>query len=494
MVAAASMTALVGAPALGAVSAPSDYFYANGLQWGMTRIKATSAWNGNPSRGAGVTVALIDTGLDTNHVDLQGQFLGGMDYIDGGTPEGNHWHGTMMAGIIAARTDNDGVGVASIAPGARILPVRWVSRDGSGLNGDPKDAAAGIRWAVDHAPQGPKKLVVVLGWDWTSNQGSIPSVKSVYQKPEVQDAIKYASDSGAVVVMASGNTNDSAPAYNPGLPGTVVVGATTEQDGFPSGANTGAPLVAPGHNIFSTNWDPIESYPCPQRAKDCPADQRAYESIYGLGHGTSLAAAHVAGVAALMLSKGGLDNAGVVAKMIESGEKLGSSKLLNAAAALDEKPRVEPTVSPAPGPTNGPVVVGPDQKPTPVPTKTVKARSTPKPTSKGPAQPAPAASPTATTPAAQETAGTSQVTPAGTSDGEELELDGTATFLASGLNFVAGAIDYTGGLIKQVELWQGLAGLGLAVMAFEISRAMVRRRQLRTAGEAAEGNENDILP
>jgi hypothetical protein len=90
------------------------------------------------------------------------------------------------------------------------------------------------------------------------------------------------------------------------------------------------------------------------------------------------------------------------------------------------------------------------------------------------------------------------LTPAGSQEGEELELDGTATFLASGLNLVAGAIDYTGGLLKQVELWQGLAGIGVLVMAFESSRAVVRRRQLRTAPAGDPPPEadasNDILP
>ncbi|MGH2721634.1 MAG: S8 family peptidase, partial [Actinomycetota bacterium] len=470
-VAAASMmtVASIGGSAFGA-AAPSDYFYANGLQWGMTRIKVTSAWDGNPGRGAGVTVALIDTGLDVSHVDLQGQFLGGTDYVDGGTPEGNHWHGTMMAGIVAAKTDNGGVGVAGIAPGAKILPVRWVARDGNGLQGDPADAAAGIRWAVQNAPGGPGKLVIVLGWDWTGSQGSMGAVRSVYQNAAVQDAIRFAAQSGAVLVLAAGNSNEGAPVYNPNLPGTVVVGATTEQDGLPSGANNGAPLLAPGHNIFSTNWDPQESYPCPQRAAECPDEQRTYESIYGLGHGTSLAAAHVAGVAALMLSKGGVDNAGLVNKLIETGEKLGNAKLLDAAGALDQRPKAEQPPPPPP-PTQTPpptvdtstgTVTAPKAKPKSTPKATPKASPTP--AAPAPAEPSPG-------PSSSPTSVTSELTPAGSQEGEELELDGTATFLASGLNLVAGAIDYTGGLLKQVELWQGLAGIGVLVMAFESSRA-----------------------
>ncbi|MGH2688192.1 MAG: S8 family peptidase [Actinomycetota bacterium] len=499
-VAAASMMALasIGGSAFGA-AAPSDYFYANGLQWGMTRIKVTSAWDGNPGRGAGVTVALIDTGLDVSHVDLQGQFLGGMDYVDGGTPEGNHWHGTMMAGIVAAKTDNGGVGVAGIAPGAKILPVRWVERDGNGLKGDPADAAAGIRWAVQNAPGGPGKLVVVLGWDWTGSQGSMGPVKSIYQNGAVQDAIRFAAQSGAVVVLAAGNSNDGAPAYNPNIPGTVVVGATTEQDGLASGANSGAPLLAPGHNIFSTNWHPQESYPCPQRAADCPAEQRTYESIYGLGHGTSLAAAHVSGVAALMLSKGGVDNASLVSKLIETGEKLGSSKLVDAAGALNQRPKAE--TPPPPPPPGDPAQTPPPTVDTSTgkvaPAKASKPKSTPKAASPT-AAPTPAPAEPSASPTSSPTSVTSELTPGGNPEGEPLELDGGATFLASGLNLVAGAIDYTGGLLKQVELWQGLAGLGVLVMAFESSRAVVRRRQLRTAPAGDPPPEadasNDILP
>src|SRR5688500_3576271 len=123
--AAACMVAVQG-PAFGATVAPSDYFYTQNSQWGLDRIKALSAWS--ESRGEGATVALIDTGVDVDHVDLKGKLLAGTDYVDGGAANDNQGHGTLMAGIVGALTDNKdangaGIGVASVAPSAKILPV-----------------------------------------------------------------------------------------------------------------------------------------------------------------------------------------------------------------------------------------------------------------------------------------------------------------------------------------------------------------------------------
>jgi serine protease len=491
LVATACVLSLQG-PALGA-AAPADYFYAANAQWGFDRIKTLSAWN--ESRGSGAVVGLVDTGVDLGHVDLQGKIVAGIDYVDGGAPDDNQGHGTLMAGIVGAATNNKdangaGIGIAAIAPEARILPVRWVKREGDGLVGDPTEAASGIRWAVDHGAS-----VVVLGWDWPDGQGSMPSVRSVYGRSAVQDAIRYASERGAVVVLASGNNGYAEPAYNPDLPGVVVVGSSTQQDGLPSNANGGADILAPGQNIVSTFWDPKGSFPCPNHAADCPSDQRAYESIYGVGDGTSLGAAHVAGVAALMVSKGGMTNAQIVDKLIASGETLGPYKLLDAAGALGTV--VTPVTPPTtPGPTQSPPVLvqNPTSTSSPKVTrpkpKAIKSAGTP---ATQPATPDPGTS----QPPAPPTTVTTDVTPrtpdrTSSSSGEP--LNGTGVILASGLNIVAGAIDYTGGLLKQVELWQGVAALGLLVMAFEWSRWAVRRRQVRAGGAPKRSGRNDILP
>lgn len=498
---AAVCMAVVQGSALSATVAPSDYFYTQNSQWGLDRIKALSAWN--ESRGQGATVALIDTGVDVDHVDLKGKLLGGIDYVDGGAPNDNQGHGTLMAGIVGALTDNKdangaGIGVASVAPAAKILPVRWVARDGSGLKGNPKKAAEGIRWATSRAQ------VIVLGWDWPGAQGSMGTVESVYADSEVQSAIADAAGAGAVVVLAAGNNGAQAPAYNPDIAGVIVAGETTQQDGLASGANAGAEILAPGKDIVSTYWDPVGSFPCPQHAKDCKPEERSYESIYAVGDGTSLGAAHVAGVAALMVSKGGLTNAEIVDKLIASGEKLGSSKLLDAAGALGariEAPVVNTPTQPVP--SSAPIVItnpGAGGSPgSPSPTKSTRSNSKGIKPATTPSKPAasPAPAPGTPTPGNSPSTVTSVVTASeggGSRSGEPVPLDGTATFLASGLNMVAGAIDYTGGLIKQVGLWQAIAGLGLLVTAFESSRWMVRRRQLRAADESERAGPNDILP
>jgi subtilisin family serine protease len=492
--------ASVQAPALGATVAPSDYFYMQSSQWGLDRIKALSAWS--VSRGAGATVALIDTGADMNHVDLKGKLLGGMNYVEkGSAPNDNQGHGTLMAGIVGALTDNKdangaGIGVASVAPLAKILPVRWVSRDGTGLKGDPKDAAAGIRWSLTQAS--PSKLVIVLGWDWPGAQGSLGTVEGVYADPDVQSAIADAAAAGAVVVLAAGNNGGQAPAYNPSIPGVVVVGETTQQDGLASGANAGAQLLAPGKDIVSTYWDSVGSFPCPQHAKTCNADERKYESIYAVGEGTSLGAAHVAGVAALMVGKGGFgNNAAVVDKLIASGEKLGGSKLLDAAAALGAKieaPIIPPpppggaTSSPPPLVVSGPGGTGTSSSPTPGKTTKPTTSGTKGARPAGASTPAPPGGgqpmPGTTAPGADPSTGTGVVTPSqgAPAASKPVPLNGPATFLASGLNMVAGAIDYTGGLVKQIDVWEGLAALSALVFVYECSAWIVRRRQLRGPG------------
>jgi hypothetical protein len=331
------------------------------------------------------------------------------------------------------------------------------------------------------------------------------TVESMYAEPEVQSAIAEAAGAGAVVVLAAGNNGAQAPAYNPDIPGVIVVGETTQKDGLASGANAGAEILAPGKDIVSTYWDQVGSFPCPQHAKDCKADERKYESIYAVGEGTSLGAAHVAGVAALMVAKGGLSNAGIVDKLIASGEKLGSSKLLDAAGALGAKieaPIVNPPSQPSSSSAPPIVITNPGATGAATSPSKGKKPTAPKGTASKPAAtPGGQATPTAPgtqPPESSPSAATSVVTPStgagSSSPGKAIPLDGPATFLASGLNMVAGAIDYTGGLIEQVGLWQAIAGIGLLVTTFECSRWIVRRRQLRRAGEDEVAGPGDILP
>ncbi len=107
-------------------SAPNDPGW--GVQWHLRTIHADLAWT--KSRGAGVVVAVVDTGVDLSHPDLRGRLVPGRDFVDPGTPpDDQQGHGTFMAGLIAADTGNN-YGVASVAPLAKIMPVRVLDSNG----------------------------------------------------------------------------------------------------------------------------------------------------------------------------------------------------------------------------------------------------------------------------------------------------------------------------------------------------------------------------
>ena len=132
---------------------PNDPLYET-HQWGLQQIRATAAWP--TSTGAGAVIAVVDSGIELAHEDLVTQVIPGNTFVGCGEagcgngdwqtgPDDPHWHGTHVAGISAAATDN-GKGIAGVAPAARILPVRVLDEDGAGTT---RDVADGIRWAVD---------------------------------------------------------------------------------------------------------------------------------------------------------------------------------------------------------------------------------------------------------------------------------------------------------------------------------------------------------
>ena len=192
-------------------------------QWQLNALDAKDAWK--VSTGSGVIVAVLDSGVDAGHPDLAGQVLPGVDLVDGGDgrvdPVG---HGTTVAGLIAGRAD-DNAGVAGIAPGAKILPVRVLDK----LNkyDDPAVIAKGMRWAVDH---GAKVLNLSLG-------GALRS-------DAIAEALRYAAAHDVVVVACTGNvaTDPSIhevwyPAREPG----VVAVAGLSGGAAPSAKPTASP-------------------------------------------------------------------------------------------------------------------------------------------------------------------------------------------------------------------------------------------------------------
>ena len=224
------------------------------------------------SSGKGAIVAIIDTGVKASHPDLQGgRLLQGYDFVDNdGTPQDDvDGHGTHVLGIVGA-AENNGVGVASVAPGARLLPVRVLDNTGSG---DISDVADGIDYAV---AQGAHVINLSLGSD-------VPLVGAI-GGDEYDDAIRRALAAGRVVVASSGNNSAPACEQPSASEGLLCVGAVND-----SGARTsfysfgpGLGLMAPGSNVLSTFAD------------------NGYTRISG----TSQAAPHVSGVAALLVAKG----------------------------------------------------------------------------------------------------------------------------------------------------------------------------------------------
>ena len=152
-------------------------------QWSLDLLGAEAAWE--HSRGDGVTVAVLDSGADADHPDLDGQVLAGRDVVSETDDASDvHGHGTAVAAIIAGHDDDSGV--VGLAPEASILPVRV-----GGERMSETDVAEGIRWAVDH---GADVINMSLG--------------SPYGQESVADAVAYAIAKDVVVVAAAGNISE----------------------------------------------------------------------------------------------------------------------------------------------------------------------------------------------------------------------------------------------------------------------------------------------
>ena len=229
-----------------------------GYQYGLININAPQGWDLNTGTAA-VTIAIMDTGVDLTHPDLAAKIVPGYDFVnDDAIPQDDHGHGTHVAGIAGAITNNT-TGVAGVSWGARIMPVKVLDNAGSGTYAD---VAAGVIWAAD---QGAQVINLSLGGDVSSST--------------LENAINYAYGKGVTIVASSGNDGSSFVLYPARYPPVIAVGATDSNNNYASFSNYGleVDLAAPGVAIYST-W--IGGY--------------NYDS------GTSMAAPFVSGLAAIL--------------------------------------------------------------------------------------------------------------------------------------------------------------------------------------------------
>lgn len=274
--------AVVLATAFAVLPATTTPAYADTIrarQWGLQALHTTEAWQ--TTKGEGITVAVLDTGVDDQHPDLEGSVLAGRDLIGFGASRGDRaWarHGTAMAGIIAGHGHgpDGGDGVLGIAPDARILPVR-VILEGTDTSRDKARKtrgtalAEGIRWAADH---GADVINMSLGDD----------SKSAHPDAGEDAAVQYALAKGVSVVASAGNGGEKGDhiSYPAAYPGVIAV---TAVDRYGT------------HASFSTRrWYATVSAPGVDIAIADP-DRRYYE-----GWGTSAAAAFASGAVALVRS------------------------------------------------------------------------------------------------------------------------------------------------------------------------------------------------
>ena len=274
------------ARAIGQSTPFADVPNLGGNNWGNDLVNAPESW-ARGYTGQGVVVAVVDTGVDYNHVDLNDNIwvntreiagngidddgngyiddVRGWDFVDrDNTPLDGGSHGTHVAGTIAA--ENNGLGVTGVAYNARIMAVRVLGPNG----GTYQDVASGIRYAANN---GANVINLSLGGGYSA---------------DIESAIQYASSRGSIVVMAAGNDGLSQPG-NPARIATqygLSVGAVDINRNIASFSNRAGSdsalqhIVAPGVNVYSTT----------------PGN------TYRFLNGTSMATPHVAGVIALMLS------------------------------------------------------------------------------------------------------------------------------------------------------------------------------------------------
>ena len=284
--------------------------------WGVTHIGADAIHDGG-NRGAGIKIAIIDSGINYNHPDLNDNYKGGDDLVEGdGDPMDVYGHGTHVAGTACAEDNDNGVnddtgmfGVVGVAPECDLYALRVLDDNGFG---DSSDLIAAMEWAVDNGMQ-----VANLSLGWDPNPGD--TVKAAFDN----------ADAAGLVIVAAACNNGNRPGKGdnvcyPALYDSVIAVAAVDEDNQrASFSSTGdqVELAAPGVSVFST-WNDDTGYYAPDPV--CRTVDGVQE-CYKYGSGTSMASPHVAGTAALILKANpGWTNDQVRAQLRDTADDLGT--------------------------------------------------------------------------------------------------------------------------------------------------------------------------
>ena len=346
-----------------ALETPNDEYY--GIQWHYPAMNLPNAWDIEDGTSNPVTVAVVDTGAVTSHPDMAGVFVGGYDFIsdaaeaadgDGRDADANDvgqdsgYHGLHVAGTVAASTNN-GTGVAGVSWGAKVVPVRVLGVSGGGTLADIID---GTLWAGG------------LGTIANPNPADVINLSLGGTAPcsgAEEDVFAQLKAAGVVVIVAAGNSNEDAGFSSPAnCDNVITVGATGPQnnrapysnygdtiDVMAPGGDTSQSIDFGGQQLLAGVWSPL-------------ADDTG-DTFYSAYQGTSMAAPHVAGLAALILSQDPtITPDAVLARLVASatplsntacgGETCGAG-LIDAAKALSST-----DTGPAPGDPPAPPETG----------------------------------------------------------------------------------------------------------------------------------------
>lgn len=274
---------------------PNPFSYNESIRYNMEKINVKNIWR--CIQGSGIVVAVVDSGVDLDHPDLQANIVTGKTFVSGtSSPDDDNGHGSHVAGVVAGVGNNGGI--IGVAPRAKIMPVKVLDYGGSGTT---FGAAEGIRWAADHGAR-----IINMSWGGVGYSSTLV------------DAIRYAADSrGALLVASGGNCGDESyyfngcfyedqPVYPAALSSVMAVASTDENDNQSSFSNQGdyIDIAAPGSNIYSTY------------------QAGGYKEMSG----TSMASPHVAGLAALIWSQDtSLTSSQVRTKIKSTAKDLGAS-------------------------------------------------------------------------------------------------------------------------------------------------------------------------